>query len=81
MSLPRISIEDCKNGTGLVEKISCQEFFHRPPPKLQLQKEDPSPKEKIIKFGKYRGRLLKDIEIEDPDYVRWARENTPNFGK
>jgi hypothetical protein len=26
-------------------------------------------------FGKYRGRKVKDIVNEDPDYIRWVKEN------
>lgn len=27
--------------------------------------------------GKYKGRLISDIERLDPGYIRWCKENTP----
>tara|TARA_B110000977_G_scaffold135762_1_gene172633 strand:- start:471 stop:695 length:225 start_codon:yes stop_codon:yes gene_type:complete len=27
--------------------------------------------------GKYKGRLISDIERSDPGYIRWCKENTP----
>ena len=31
----------------------------------------------IFPRGKYKGRLISDIEILDPGYIRWCKENTP----
>jgi len=27
--------------------------------------------------GKYKGRLISEIERYDPSYIRWCKENTP----
>ena len=27
--------------------------------------------------GKYKGRLISEIERYDPGYIRWCKENTP----
>ena len=32
-----------------------------------------------FKFGKYKGYTLVDVELIDPGYVRWARQNAPNL--
>lgn len=31
----------------------------------------------IFPRGKYKGRLISDIERLDPGYIRWCKENTP----
>ena len=33
----------------------------------------------IFRFGKYKGYTLADVELNDPSYVRWARNNAPNL--
>ena len=33
----------------------------------------------IFRFGKYKGYTLVDVELNDPGYVRWARQNAPNL--
>jgi len=33
----------------------------------------------IFRFGKYKGYTLADVELNDPGYVRWARNNAPNL--
>jgi uncharacterized protein (DUF3820 family) len=32
-----------------------------------------------FKFGKYKGYTLADVELNDPGYIRWARQNAPNL--
>lgn len=27
--------------------------------------------------GKYKGRLISEVERYDPSYIRWCKENTP----
>jgi len=34
---------------------------------------------KIMQFGKYKGRLVKDIQEKDPSYIMWCIENVKNF--
>lgn len=41
--------------------------------KSSIYKNDLSPH--ILKFGKYRDRLVDDILKEDPDYIKWAADN------
>lgn len=33
----------------------------------------------IFKFGKYKGYELSVVEIIDPGYIRWAKQNAPNL--
>jgi len=33
----------------------------------------------IFRFGKYKGYTLADVELNDPSYVRWVRNNAPNL--
>lgn len=33
----------------------------------------------IFRFGKYKGYSLVDVELIDPGYIRWARQNAPNL--
>jgi hypothetical protein len=33
----------------------------------------------IFQFGKYKGYKLSDVEIMDPGYIRWAKQNAPNL--
>jgi len=33
----------------------------------------------IFRFGKYKGYTLVDVELIDPGYIRWARQNAPNL--
>ncbi len=33
----------------------------------------------IFRFGKYKGYTLVDVELIDPSYIRWARQNAPNL--
>ena len=33
----------------------------------------------IFRFGKYKGYSLVDVELLDPGYIRWARQNAPNL--
>lgn len=32
-----------------------------------------------FRFGKYKGYSLVDVELMDPGYIRWARQNAPNL--
>ena len=32
-----------------------------------------------FRFGKYKGYSLVDVELIDPGYIRWARQNAPNL--
>jgi hypothetical protein len=32
-----------------------------------------------FRFGKYKGYTLVDVELIDPGYIRWARQNAPNL--
>ena len=32
-----------------------------------------------FRFGKYKGYTLADVELNDPSYIRWARNNAPNL--
>jgi len=31
--------------------------------------------------GKYKGRLISEIQQYDPGYIRWCKENAPNMLK
>jgi hypothetical protein len=33
----------------------------------------------MFRFGKYKGYSLVDVELIDPGYIRWARQNAPNL--
>ena len=33
----------------------------------------------VFRFGKYKGYTLADVELNDPGYIRWARNNAPNL--
>jgi hypothetical protein len=33
----------------------------------------------MFRYGKYKGYTLADVELIDPSYVRWARNNAPNL--
>ena len=33
----------------------------------------------MFRYGKYKGYTLVDVELIDPGYVRWARQNAPNL--
>jgi hypothetical protein len=32
-----------------------------------------------FRFGKYKGYTVVDVELIDPGYIRWARQNAPNL--
>ena len=32
-----------------------------------------------LDFGKYRGRVVEDVLVEDPAYLLWAMENVERF--
>ena len=32
-----------------------------------------------FRFGKYKGCELAEVELIDPSYIRWARQNAPNL--
>lgn len=32
-----------------------------------------------FRFGKYKGYTLAEVEVIDPGYIRWARQNAPNL--
>jgi hypothetical protein len=33
----------------------------------------------MFRFGKYKGYTLVEVELIDPGYIRWARQNAPNL--
>ena len=33
----------------------------------------------MFRFGKYKGYTLAEVELIDPGYIRWARQNAPNL--
>ena len=33
----------------------------------------------MFRFGKYKGYTLAEVEMMDPGYIRWARQNAPNL--
>ena len=33
----------------------------------------------MFRFGKYKGYTLAEVEVIDPGYIRWARQNAPNL--
>ena len=33
----------------------------------------------MFRYGKYKGYSLVDVELLDPGYIRWARQNAPNL--
>lgn len=33
----------------------------------------------VMAFGKYRGRLMADVQDEDPSYFAWATREVPGF--
>lgn len=35
----------------------------------------------VMPFGKYRNRLIVDVNEEDPGYVQWACEAVPGFAQ
>jgi hypothetical protein len=32
-----------------------------------------------FRFGKYKGYTIADVELINPGYIRWARQNAPNL--
>ena len=62
-----ITLSDCLNGTGQIEKITKGYFT---PAK---------PVGNVFKFGKYKGRSYQEVEEENPGYISWCRENIKNF--
>lgn len=85
---PTITMDDLINGTGLVERVTSEEWLKtsagtagaahagaRPVPR----KEWTPPKGKTMGFGKYKDRLMADIREEDPRYFRWCVENVGGF--
>lgn len=39
----------------------------------------PKSKPEKITFGKYKGDLIDDVIIKDPNYIRWAKDNIDFF--
>jgi hypothetical protein len=33
----------------------------------------------MFRYGKYKGYSLVDVELIDPGYIKWARQNAPNL--
>jgi len=76
-----ITLGECKNGSKYVEKITADEFFGRKKMVASSPAFSPVPKKdvKFFKFGKYRGQSYREVEIQDPRYMEWCRENIKNF--
>lgn len=66
LKLEKISLENCIEGTGQIQKISSKEIFARSLPTIQ--------------FGKYKGKTYKWLKENDPHYFTWAEENVEGFG-
>ena len=32
-----------------------------------------------FRFGKYKGYTIAEVELLNPGYIRWARQNAPNL--
>ena len=78
MAGPRITSDNLKDGTGPIEHCTPAEWFkvgRQPaaaPPRAQ-------PKGSTMGFGKYRDRLLVDVEADDPGYFNWCLREVQGF--
>lgn len=63
-----ITLDDCKNGTGQVEKIKPEALA-------------PENKAGVMKFGKNKGREFSWIKQNDPGYWGWMLENIEGIEK
>jgi hypothetical protein len=34
----------------------------------------------VLQFGKYKGRTVEDVYVEDPNYIKWCAENISDPG-
>lgn len=66
LNIKGISLDNCLNKTGEIEAGN-----------TKISKL----KSKIFTFGKYKGKLISEIENSDPKYVEWCEENVKNFNK
>jgi hypothetical protein len=67
---PRISLKNCMEGTGEMQKTTLKEILGN-----KFMPDDE------MKFGKYRGKPLKWVKENDEGYWNWAIDNIPNFDK
>ena len=66
LKLEKISLENCLEGTGEIQKIKASEIRAKSLPTIQ--------------FGKYKGKTYRWLKENDPHYFAWAEENVEGFG-
>lgn len=67
---PKITLKDCMNGTGEMEKTTLKEMLGN-----KFVPEDE------MKFGKYKGQKLQWVKENDPNYWEWATQNVGGFDR
>ena len=65
---PKITLKDCINGTGEVQKTTLKEILG-----------NKFVEEGKMGFGKYRDLSYKEVKEKDRDYWEWALENIGTF--
>ncbi len=83
---PRISFENVNRGTGPMERVTADEWFGRTGKTTGNPAAGQSPKvaqpptvAHVMRFGKYKGRLMADVQDEDPGYWSWAIRECNGF--
>ncbi len=83
---PRITFDDVNRGSARVERITADEWFGRIGKNIGNPAAGQSPKvaqpptvAHVMRFGKYKGRLMADVQDEDPGYWSWAIRECNGF--
>ncbi len=72
----KITLKNCKYGTGCMEIVSSRELFKDVRKKLNnSEKED----ESIMQFGKYKGEKIEWVSKNHKHYFSWCLENVNGF--
>ncbi len=88
---PKITFDNLNHGTGPIEHISATEAMEAgggPGPKPEYRGWNPKPAlnitqkthgEPVITFGKFKGKPMKWVRDNEPNYWEWALENVGFF--
>ncbi len=69
---PKITFDNVKFGTGLIEHCTSAEWF-------TISKEWAVPRGDKMGFGKYKLDLIKDVYKKDPQYFNWCMSSVAGF--
>lgn len=79
LAIKRISLSDCINGTGQIEKL--KSLFDKPANESAKSRDDNYRSDcgGVVAFGKMKGKTYVWVSENEPNYFSWMVENVDKF--